>query len=315
MSEQTKKKIVTLLSIVSTFLLAWQVFSNLTNEEASSFSRIHEESFTKDPINQVIVDQLIYVCYDAPPIVNVYDQDGNFLWCIKTPSLRNAKFQLLDGQLVVYNYRDDSVYLYDSITGEFQGCVIANTLDLSFDYADDPTPIEDLAPGEVSWDTYNVYRMEAQGPVPLVSRPDSYYLSHPLLGWGIAFFGGLIIFFIKAVKEIREKESEDNSSIPDRVRKEGALLRIFTIACAVNTGLNLIIIPFSPVYLLVSMALIVLFILGKVIGAVIEIITSRGLVFTAVQQEHPHIRKWDLCAFLSMIVNLLSAVGVLMLTN
>ena len=88
------------------------------------------------------------------------------------------------------------------MTGEHLRIVAASSLDLSYNKTITHTAVEDLAPGEIGWDDFNVYRMEDDGPVKLVSRPWWYYLTHPTLTWAVSFFSGLAIFIIQATSKI-----------------------------------------------------------------------------------------------------------------
>ena len=103
MKDSIKKKPIQIICIL---LFALIVFSSLEKQDANTFREVQPESFIRSPIDQVIVSsEQLYVCYDDSELVNVYDMNGVFLWCIDAPSMRNCHFEILDGMLVVYNYR------------------------------------------------------------------------------------------------------------------------------------------------------------------------------------------------------------------
>ena len=57
-----------------------------------------------DVIADVLHDEelgQIYVCYNDASYVNVYTEDGEFLWAVSIPNFRNVDFALLDGRLLV----------------------------------------------------------------------------------------------------------------------------------------------------------------------------------------------------------------------
>lgn len=318
MQESTKKKLSIILSVLALLLLGKQMLTSLMTEEGN-YSILHEESFTKQTISQAfLTDDILYVCYDDPPIVNAYTSDGTFLWCVQTPSLRNAQFEVVDGQLVIYNYHDSPAYLYDAHSGVFQDCVMANTLELSYDFGDEPGDLDSLTVGQLSWDSFNVYRMTDQGVATIVSRPKSYYLSHPTLTWAILFFGGMIIFFVRAFREVREKEEQGMREMSKDSRRDAVFIRVSTLILSINIGLNILIIPFKSGYFLISFGLSGIAILSRVVFHGISIASAaiqRTLIFKAHEEEHPYVQKWNLFWFLAVFLNVFTGVGMLMLTQ
>lgn len=68
-----------------------------------NYKEIQPESFVPDTIETVLRDddlKQIYVCYNDANCVNVYTEDGDFLWCVATPYMRNSYFELQDNKLI-----------------------------------------------------------------------------------------------------------------------------------------------------------------------------------------------------------------------
>lgn len=311
MKDSIKKKPIQIICIL---LFALIVFSSLEKQDANTFREVQPESFIRSPIDQVIVfNERLYVCYGDSELVNVYDMNGVFLWCIDAPSMRNCHFEILDGMLVVYNYRTSSAYTYDAVTGEHLRIVAASSLDLSYNKTITHTSVEDLAPGEIGWDDFNVYRMEDDGPVKLVSRPWWYYLTHPILTWAVSFFSGLAIFIIQLITKFRQEKDTDSEELPPNVRKKAAFFKVYFFICGANATLNLLIIPFYPIYILASFLLAAVLIAWILADTIHHFIIHRG--FVLIVEEHPYIDKWSHAGFAALLISIFSAVVMLMLTN
>ena len=72
----------------------------------NDYKSIQPESFVPDTIETVLHDEnlkQIYVCYNDANCVNVYTEDGKFLWCVATPYMRNSFFELQDNKLIIYD--------------------------------------------------------------------------------------------------------------------------------------------------------------------------------------------------------------------
>ena len=111
--------------------LLGHAFCTRSNDDYKS---IQPESFVPDTIETVLEDEnlkQIYVCYNDANCVNAYSDNGEFLWCVATPYMRNSYFELLDGKLIIY---DGDAYIYDSQNGAFLGMENEETLDVNYDY-------------------------------------------------------------------------------------------------------------------------------------------------------------------------------------
>ena len=204
------------------------------------------ELFAPDEITAVLFDeelQQLYVCYNDASYVNVYSADGSFLWAVSTPYLRNVYFELDDNRLIIYN--NDDAYIYNSADGAFIEKKDASELDLLYywqgEYTDKPVA------GEYCFDTYRVYRCEADGSlVTIVSRPWWYWCFNFVVCWTVSFVGGVglgILFFIKLYSDYRKAKKELKNQKPLIKNRKGRFaLKYFQATSAVHivyTVLNL----------------------------------------------------------------------------
>ena len=141
--------------------------------DTKNYDQLQPELWFPDVIADVLYDEdlgQVYVCYNDASYVNVYTEDGEFLWAVSTPYMRNVDFALLDGRLLVNSF------VYDAADGTFLG-----RLDEAIEI-----PYQELE--EFSFDAYQVYR----GSETVVSRPGWYWLTHFVVCWCIAMGSGLI---------------------------------------------------------------------------------------------------------------------------
>ena len=62
------------------------------------------------------ISKQIYVCYNDASYVNVYNSDGDFIWAVSTPYLRNCDFILTNDTLIISGTES---YVYNCHNGEF----------------------------------------------------------------------------------------------------------------------------------------------------------------------------------------------------
>ena len=108
-----------------------RAFCTRSNE---NYKEIQPESFVPDTIETVLQDEdlkQLYVCYNDANCVNTYTEDGEFLWCVATPYMRNSYFELQDDKLIIY---DGDAYIYDSQNGSFLGIENEENLNLNYDW-------------------------------------------------------------------------------------------------------------------------------------------------------------------------------------
>lgn len=123
----------------------------------------------------------LYVCYNDASCVNVYTEDGTFLWAVSTPYLRTSEFTILDGKLIIHNY---DAYVYDAANGSFLELTNTDALHLPDMEA---AETEELQVGDFYYDAYQVYRLAANGDAEtIVSRPWWYIFTNFVACWLVA---------------------------------------------------------------------------------------------------------------------------------
>ncbi len=231
-----------------------------------NYTEIQPESFVPDEIETVLYDEdlkQIYVCYNEANCVNVYTQNGEFLWCVGTPYLRNTDFELQDGKLIIC---DGNAYVYDSSNGEFIGLENEENLNLSYDWNEDCT-IE-LQDGKIIWDLYDVYRVDTQDNwETIIPRAWWHYLCNIGLWWCVGFTGaagvGLSIFLrsrgdYKSVKKKTSFKSKKAEKITNYFKVTSYVQIAYTI-------LNLICIAFGGILCIGLIPLAIHFIVSNIV--------------------------------------------------
>ena len=143
--------------------------------DTKHYDQLQPELRFPDVIADVLYDEelgQIYVCYNDASYVNVYSEDGDFLWAVSAPYMRNVDFALMDGRLLMNGY------IYDAADGTFLG-LLQEELELWF---------PEGQYGEFTFDAYQVYR----GEETVVDRPGWYWLTNFVVCWCIAMGSGLV---------------------------------------------------------------------------------------------------------------------------
>ena len=180
--------------------LLGRAFCTRSNDDYTS---IQPESLVPDTIETVLHDEdlkQLYVCYNDANCVNVYTEEGKFLWCVATPYMRNSYFELQDDKLIIY---DGDAYIYDSESGSFLGIEDEEDLDLNYNWEKEYD--EQLTEGNYYFDTFQVYKASADGTLDvIVRRPWWHHIFDYSLCLGIAFLGAMgigISIFLEKKKE------------------------------------------------------------------------------------------------------------------
>ena len=116
-------KFIFMLSICTFFLSAFVCMLGrfLCYRDTQNYTELQKELTAPNIIETVLVNEdneQIYVCYKDTPYVNVYEQNGDFLWAVSTPKSRSAYFYLDNTFLNIAT--DDGTYIYDSKNGKFK---------------------------------------------------------------------------------------------------------------------------------------------------------------------------------------------------
>ncbi len=200
----------------------------------NDYKSIQPESFVPDTIETVLHDEnlkQIYVCYNDANCVNVYTEDGNFLWCVATPYMRNSFFELQDNKLIIY---DGDAYIYDSQNGSFLG--LENEEKLNLTYAWETEYDDQFAEGDFYFDSFQVYKASADGTLDvIISRPWWHHIFDYSLCLDIAFLGAIGI----GISIFLEKKKEYNAvkkTVVFENRKAKIIKDYFRITTIVNSS-------------------------------------------------------------------------------
>lgn len=156
----------------------------------------------------------IYVCYNDASYVNVYTEDGEFLWAVSAPYMRNVDFALLDGRLLMNGFA------YDAADGTFLELLDENTEILLPEWEEDDA---------FSYDAYQVYR----GTEIIVSRPGWYWVTNFGVCWCVAMGCGLVYgVIIFAAMFVQWWKSRKQARIEDR--KARGILGYWKFKCALQ---------------------------------------------------------------------------------
>lgn len=222
---------------IALFLLG-RAFCTRSNNH---YKQIQLESFVPDTIDTVLHDEhlnQIYVCYNDTNCVNVYTEEGVFLWCVATPYMRNSGFELQDGKLIIY---DGDAYIYDSEDGSFLGIEKEENLELSYHWQKEP--VARYEEGSFCFGSFQVYKALADGTLEVVvSRPWWHFIFHHWFGFGISGIGALgmcISIFVekrgyyRAVKKSVVLQSK-------KTRFLNSYFKITTFVHLIYTALNIL---------------------------------------------------------------------------
>ncbi len=217
--------------------LLGRAFCTRSNDDYTS---IQPESLVPDTIETVLHDEdlkQLYVCYNDANCVNVYTEEGKFLWCVATPYMRNSYFELQDNKLIIC---DGDAYIYDSKSGSFLGIEDEEDLDLNYNWEKEYD--NKFTEGNFYFDSFQVYKTSADGTLDvIVSRPWWHHIFDYSLCLGIAFLGavgiGLSIFLEKLRDFIAAKKI---AVFKDQKEKAAKLyFKITTIVHMIYTILNI----------------------------------------------------------------------------
>ena len=206
-----------------------------------NYKEIQPESFVPDTIETVLYDEdlkQIYVCYNDANCVNVYTEDGDFLWCVATPYMRNSCFEVQDNKLIIY---DGNAYIYNAKNGSFLEIENEEKLDLNYNWEKEYD--EQYVEGNYYFDKFQVYKALDDGSLEvIVSRP----WWHNIFSFGmclcIAFIGaagiGISIFFEK--KKDFNAVKKNLVFVNHKAKVINSYFKITTIVHLIYTILNIV---------------------------------------------------------------------------
>ncbi len=192
----TKKKLnilrAVLIAVAAICIMTALISRTACIRNTVDYEKVQDELFAPDIIKTVLYDEKsgqLYVCYNDASYVNVYSEDGDFLWAVSTPYLRSTYFAIEDGRLIVYNAE---AFVYAASDGTFIERTDADAIGL-WDKSEPQDTSRDNIGGNFSFDSFQVYRISSDGETAvIVERPWWYMCLHPVLCWCVGFVALLV---------------------------------------------------------------------------------------------------------------------------
>ena len=213
---------------------------SICTRDNENYQKVQAELFAPDEIATVLHNadlHQIYVCYNDASYVNVYSEEGRFLWAVSTPYLRNVYFELSNNQLIVYNSAD--AYIYNSSNGTFVEKKKSDDIELNYDWENEYT--DEFQEGEFYFDTYQVYKAQEDGSLTtVVARPWWYWVFNFGVCWCVSFCGAVgigILIFLEKRKDLKTIQQEKCTSDPNAItenRKLRFIIKYFRVTSIVH---------------------------------------------------------------------------------
>lgn len=290
---------------------------SICTRDNENYQKVQVELFAPDEIATVLHDEdlhQIYVCYNDASYVNVYSEEGRFLWAVSTPYLRNVYFELSNNQLIVYNSAD--AYIYDSSNGTFVEKKKSDDIDLIYDWENEYT--DKFQNGEFYFDTYQVYKAQEDGSLTtVVARPWWYWVFNFGVCWCVSFVGAIgmgSIIFLEKRKEYRKTQDATRYSKQTTVienRKARFILKYFRIISIIHVIYAI----FDIVFGLLLNGILCIGILPLAIHFIISNIVIWNMLdhIRLTEDEQTIIDYWKVCETGTFIIAFLSVIVAAML--
>jgi len=262
------KKIIPKLMIIFVILfvvsIVWGSFSAYyCSKKNDNYQELQEEFIDPDIIDTVIYDEelkQIYVCYCYSTYVNVYNESGDFLWCVGIDTSRGLSCAIDDDKLIISS--QGYGYIYDAKSGTF----LAETNDEDLLYKYDEKSEELLVKNKISFDSTQVYKEDSNGNLKtIVSRPKWYKIFDVKLFGACAIFAaigiGLGYFMITYYEYLKSKDKakfrNKKANVIKNYFKATSILQVVTaILIAVFQGIfTLLIIVIFPHFIISNIVL------------------------------------------------------------
>ncbi len=164
--------------LVSIFILGFVLaFTGriLCIDSPKSYREKQEEIKKPEDISDVWVGaDKIYLCFRMGTCVNVYDREGNFLWAVSAPYMKNARFLLTETELIIFG---KEAFVYDVENGGFKE--VRNTDGLADALTPPEGDLEEQPPqaGDLIFNWYSVSELQEDGSAKtIIDRPDWYWI-------------------------------------------------------------------------------------------------------------------------------------------
>lgn len=276
----------------------------LSRGDNRDYRAIQPELRAPDVIDTVLYDpelRQLYVCYDDANQVDVYSENGSFLWAVATPYIRNTDFILREGMLILYGNSD--AYVYRAADGAFLEFRETDILEL-------PHSQTDQCPEGIAFSSYRVWRnLESGEEQVLVARPWWHRIFDFLLNWSICMACGAGMGILALLEKAREWQKVKDD-LQFSTKRSGRLHRYYR--CGAWTLLLVTVLEF----LLAVLGVCPIFVLFPVTGCFIisSIIVDSILDRTSLsEEERSAIMFWRACYVGAGILLIVASIGALVL--
>lgn len=293
------------LTLIFTLAIAVGLLGrHLSRGDNRDYRVLQQELKAPDVIDTVLYDPALgqlYVCYDDANQVDVYSENGTFLWAVATPYIRNTDFILLEGNLILYGNGD--AYLYRAANGVFVECRDTDDLEL-------PRTQTDQCPEEIEFGAYRVWRvLEDGGKQVLVSRPWWNRIFDFMLNWGIAMACAAGMGILRLLDRAK-RWSSVRKNLQFSTKRAKRIYNYYR--CAVCVLFTLIVLE----YLLAVFGVCPIYILFPVTACFIVsgILLDNPLARTPLsEEEEKTIMFWRACHLGTYVFLFIASIGALML--
>lgn len=261
------KKIIPKLMIIFVILfvvsIVWGSFSAYyCSKSNENYQELQEEFIDPDIIDTVMYDEelkQIYVCYYYSNYVNVYNESGDFLWCVGIDTSRGLSCAIDDDKLIISS--QGYGYIYDAKNGAF----LEETNDEEFLYKYDEKSEEILVKNRISFDSTQIYKEDSNGILEtIVSRPKWYKIFDVKLFGACAIFAAIVIglgYFI--IMYYGYLESKDKAEF--RNKKAKVIKNYFKVTSIVQVASALLITVFKGIFTLSLIIIVPHFIISNIV--------------------------------------------------
>lgn len=221
--------------LISIFILGFVLaFTGriLCIDSPKSYREKQDEIRKPEEISDVWVGaDKIYLCYRMGTCVNVYDRDGDFLWAVSAPYMKNARFLLTETELIIFG---KEAFVYDVENGGFKE--VRDTDGLTDALTPPEGGGEELPPqaGDLIFNWYSVSELQADGSLKsLIDRPDWYWIFNfymDLVISALAAMGVGIITLTEKAKAWAEVKESGTLTHPEA--------KSYRLAILITVGVN-----------------------------------------------------------------------------
>ena len=296
------KKIVAKLVIIFVILfiasIAWGGFcAYYCSKSNDNYEELQQEFIGPDIIDSVMYDEelkQIYVCYYFSDYVNVYNEFGDFLWCVGIYARRGPSYALDDDKLLLSSMGYS--YIYDAKSGAFLEETDNEEILYKYDEEYDEKIEEVLMKNKISFDSTQVYKEDSNGNLKtIVSRPKWHLLFSVKLFVVCALFSvlgiGFCILFGASNLYLESKEKAEFKN-----RKAMMIKNYYKINSIIQTLSALLIALFQGVFTLLPIIIFPHFIISNIVLSNMD----NKLLFS--EDEDTVIQFWKIVNIATLVI-------------